>query len=953
MADGKVVIDTRIDVTGAKADMENVKKTVKKEAENVTKASKISLDIDTSKIQAILDDTEKSAKSKAASIAAIYRKAGYDSSEAFSLAWTNIERGTASLEDASSKTKKWKSHVDNTKHSFDSINNALKSIVKKLAVVFSVRKLINIGTEAVELASDIEEVQNVVDTAFGDMAYKMEKFADTAIETYGISKLTAKRTGSTYMAMAKGLGLSMEEASNMSITLTGLTADMASFYNVSQEVADTAIKSVFTGETESLKRYGIVMTEVNLQEFAYKQGITKKISAMTQAEKVQLRYNYVMSQTTLAQGDFAKTSDSWANQTRILSERWKEFLSVVGTGLIQILTPALRVSNDFLSTMISLANAIAKAFGGNSLSVTKQQNDNISGITDATNDATDATKDLAKAQQGLSPLDELNVVQRDTTTSSGGADTSVASGIGGIVQVTKEVPEANDGLSKLQSILEPLSKISLTNLNTALGTLKDALGKFGDRVGEGLKWLYDNVLVPFATWTIQEAIPSFLKLLSSALGLIVAVWDSAKPALQWLWESFLKPLASFTGDVIVNLFDDIASFLDTVIKNQTAVDVLAGIGLGLATIKGASVVTSSMSAFSTWLKGLSTLGQIGVGIGVALVGFEIGKTLYEKVPSVQEVTDALVALFGDLFTGKTKLGDLTADIKLMVTDTVATVKSKISAVTSKIGSFTYNLVSKIAEKSDAIKSKVKGVVDKLGNFAYNIVSKITEKADNVKTKINTSIKNIGNFTYNMVSKISEKADTIKTKINGVVGKIGNFAFNLYGAVKSTANGLKDTINGILLKVGSFAVNISLAIGTKWESFKSTLKSWVGNIITWLNNNLIDKLNSFFTVTIPKNDVTKFLGVSGTHSIISLPKIPALATGAVLPANNPFLAMVGDQKHGTNIEAPLDTIVEAFKIANRENQQRVVFEVVGDPHGMFRVMQKQAEDYLDSTGRQPF
>ena len=153
------------------------------------------------------------------------------------------------------------------------------------------------------------------------------------------------------MAMAAGMGLANDSASDMAVALTGLSADMASFHNVGH--ASTALKSIFTGETETLKQFGIVMTDANLQAYALSKGITKSTVDMSQAEKVQLRYNYVMSQTALAQGDFAKTSDSWANQTRILSEQWKEFGATIGTVLMNVLLPAVKAINSLLSQLIA------------------------------------------------------------------------------------------------------------------------------------------------------------------------------------------------------------------------------------------------------------------------------------------------------------------------------------------------------------------------------------------------------------------------------------------------------------------------------------------------------------------------------------------------------------------------------------------------------------------------
>ncbi|MCR5817203.1 MAG: hypothetical protein K6F91_09990, partial [Ruminococcus sp.] len=230
------------------------------------------------------------------------------------------------------------------KQTFDSLKTSILGAKEKLSdftktliaagAAIAVNKLKDLSSAAIETASDLREVQNVVDTSFGDLSYKMEDLSDKAIETLGISKLTAKETGSTFMAMARGMDLEANAAADMSIALTELSADMASFYNVEQQVAATALNSVFTGETETLKKFGIVMTEANLNAFALEQGIEKTVKQMTQAEKVQLRYSYVMQQTSLVQGDFAKTSGEWANRSRILKEEITELSAMVGEELI-------------------------------------------------------------------------------------------------------------------------------------------------------------------------------------------------------------------------------------------------------------------------------------------------------------------------------------------------------------------------------------------------------------------------------------------------------------------------------------------------------------------------------------------------------------------------------------------------------------------------------------------
>lgn len=311
------------------------------------------------------------------------------------------------------------------------IGEGLMNVKQKLGKVgaavgaaFSVKALVDFGKSAIETASDLQEVQNVVDVSFGELGYKMEAFADKAIESFGISELAAKKTGSTFMAMAKGMDVAEGAASDMAISLTGLSADMASFYHVDQETAATALKSVFTGETETLKQFGIVMNEANLKAFALSQGITKSYDSMTQAEKVQLRYAYVMKQTAFAQGDFARTSDSWANQTNTLSQKWKQFSGIIGTALVQTLLPAVRTINAALDKLISAAKAaveaLAKVFGweiesNDSEEKAKAQADALAQSVDNQEELTEETKKTNKAaNDNLQSFDRINKLQADS-----------------------------------------------------------------------------------------------------------------------------------------------------------------------------------------------------------------------------------------------------------------------------------------------------------------------------------------------------------------------------------------------------------------------------------------------------------------------------------------------------------------------------------------------------------
>ena len=208
------------------------------------------------------------------------------------------------------------------------------------------RALVDFGKKSIGLASDLQEVQNVVDTAFPNMSKQVEEFAQSAISSAGLSETAAKQFMGTYGTMAKSFGFTEDAAFELSTTLTQLAGDVASFYNISVEEAYTKLMAVFTGETEALKELGVIMTETELNAYSMSKGIEKGTKGMGKQEKAALRLEYVMESLSAAQGDFVKTSGSWANQTKILAENWDSFSASIGEGLISTLTPAVQFINN-------------------------------------------------------------------------------------------------------------------------------------------------------------------------------------------------------------------------------------------------------------------------------------------------------------------------------------------------------------------------------------------------------------------------------------------------------------------------------------------------------------------------------------------------------------------------------------------------------------------------------
>ena len=217
-----------------------------------------------------------------------------------------------------------------------------------------------IAGASIKMASDFTESLNKVDVAFKSSSKEVRKFAETTLETFGIAEGTALDMAALFGDMATSMGVPTDKAADLSTAMVGLAGDLSSFKNINIKEVTTALNGVFTGETESLKRLGIVMTQTNLKQFALSKGMSGNLEVMTQAQKVQLRYAYILEKTKNAQGDFARTSDGSANQMRIFSESVKELSVAFGEILLPYFTKAITYVNKVVKAFVNLSPATKK-----------------------------------------------------------------------------------------------------------------------------------------------------------------------------------------------------------------------------------------------------------------------------------------------------------------------------------------------------------------------------------------------------------------------------------------------------------------------------------------------------------------------------------------------------------------------------------------------------------------
>lgn len=271
---------------------------------------------------------------------------------------------TASIQEAREELARASAALDQLEDHTNKSTDAFSRLAKAIGLVMIARKALDTIKTGIDYASDLAEVQNVVDVTFGSATEAINSWSKECLAAYGMNEVSAKRYAGTIGAMLKSSGLAGDAIVDMSKDVVGLAGDMASFYNLDLETAFEKIRSGISGETEPLKQLGINMSVANLEAYALSQGITTAYNEMSQAEQVMLRYNYLMSTTADAQGDFARTQDSYANQTRLLSESWLEFTGVMAEQLLPVLTTIVSWLNNIVAFLTENADMVSAVLVG-------------------------------------------------------------------------------------------------------------------------------------------------------------------------------------------------------------------------------------------------------------------------------------------------------------------------------------------------------------------------------------------------------------------------------------------------------------------------------------------------------------------------------------------------------------------------------------------------------------
>ena len=807
------------------------------------------------------------------------------------------------------------------------------------------------GSQAIQTASDLEEVQNVVDVSFGSMANEVEAFAKTAIQSFGMSELTAKQTASTFMAMANGMGLALKDGKNMSLQLTALAGDMASFYNVRQDVAQTALNSIFTGETESLKKFGIVMTEANLSAFALSKGITKSYSAMSQAEKVALRYHYVLKSTANAQGDFARTSGSWANQVRILKEQFSQLLGILGKGLIQVLTPIVQVLNKLLSYLIAIGNAIAKLFGGGKITSISNTLGNASGsagdlndnIGDTSGSLEDANNNAKKLQKTIASFDELNVLNSKDT-SSGGTSGTGGGGISGELEIpdyTTQVEEGSLKLGKLGETLANLAK-SFARLAKSLGdvlipafeafyktALERAIKAIGDLINEMLKFL-GGELDKWSDWLTKNK--DQIVIFATNLGRIVEPLALiVSEILRVAWEALATALTLIgnavraIADAIINMdLKDISTILSILLAITS---IKAGVEVGKMFRSMNNDIDGNLIDKLAYLEGYLT-GDGKLSVGLTKFGNKF-KSVFAKIgASLSPITSGAMTAFsatlnqigasgGALTKLKATLAGIGGGVKGLFTILKA---NPVGAIITAIGLVITALIH-LWNTNEGFRNWVmefyngciKPVFEWIGKTISELwnehLKPLWEKLKPGITSIWETIKTVWDAIANLIGGILVFLSPIISGILARIGSVVEYISTYIGMIADVLSGIIDFIAGVFTGDWERVWNgVKEIFSSIWEGIKKLAKSAINTFANTVNG-IIRGLNK---IHLPNWEILGSLAGKG----INIPLIPTLAKGGVL--TSPTIAMMGEYAgayHNPEIVTPQNILRETIDASN--------------------------------------
>ena len=773
---------------------------------------------------------------------------------------------------------------------------------KKIAGALSIAAFAKFTKDCIEVGSNVTEVQNVVDTAFGDLSHQADLWASNAMTNFGLSELSAKKYMGVFGQMSNAMGITGQAALDMAEDVTGLTGDVASFYNLSTDEAYTKLKSIWTGETETLKDLGVVMTQTNLDQYALNNGFGKTTAKMTEQEKVMLRYQYVTSALSNATGDFVKTQDSWANQTRILSLRFEQLKASLGKGFIALFTPILRGFNNLLAGLQKVADGFAsfvQMLTGADVSTSMGSiSSDIAGIGDDASSAADNVGDIGSAakktakdiEKSLAGFDQINKLTEptDDSSDSSGSTGGTSSGIGSVDLVpdvsgsTSNATSAiSDFVNKAKKELDKLRKWSASAFSPSMSRIWDGLTKNTDTAKKNLTSAFNDIraLGPPLLNYFNGPFTNYLVTWVDTNGSILnGLFDSFNTVFSDVWNKAAYPILANFVSVGLPMLTDFAS--QTLSLNGTIFD------------------TFKASWNSLWSEGVSptieSISNVWIGLVNTMAGAwnEWGEPIFTGIKAAVKTT-------GDVFL------DIWNNMLQPVWENALDVIDRV---------WSEHLQPLLANFLDFVGEVVTCATTIYNNFIAPVVGFLSELLGPIFIAIFDSI---GNKVGVVVGTIADLMNDTITVFKGVIQFIKSV---FSGDWEGAWNGIVTAFDGIFSGIADIAKGpINMVIGLI-NGLLSGMQRGINAVVKGVN-----KLSFKVPNWVP--------GIGGEDFGFHLPeadfsKIPYLAQGGYVKPNTPQLAMIGDNRHQGEVVAPEDKLLDmAQKAAAMASSAELLAEAI--------------------------
>lgn len=876
--------------------------------------------------------------------------------------------------------------VQSTGKILGKLKSSIKGVGTAIAAAFAVKEIIQFGAEASKAAREASDsmmgLRSILEgqgRSFSDA----KKFIDEYIQD-GLIPMTDAT------AAYKNLASRGYDDTQIQQVMTALKDASAYGRQASYSMGD-AVKSA----TEGLKNENSVLVD--------NAGVTKNVAKMwedyarsigttsqnlTQQQKIQAEVTGILEETRFQTGDAARVAGTLTGEIQRLSFGFNNFKVAVGNIVNPILKTFLPVINAALTAITKFANTVATAvnnfFGtemnmiadtaNNTANSYDSMADSADNYADSTKDMADATKEAQKANKGyLSGLDDIKKFTADnktasttTSTKTPAASTSTSTGIETLPKKTNSVlSQVETGFSnfatKIKGFMEPLT----TQIERFAGIAKSAF-----------TWFFENVLKPLGSWVVNEALPRFFQTLGSVLGIVNNVLEALKPSWQWLWDNVLKKIAEWTAGEFLEIWDKIneglATFGEWCKKNpQTIKNIIVVITSFFAAFKFVKLI-SDITKFIKTIGGISGVMKTVGGLATTAFSHPIALAIAAVVAAgvlVWQNWDTIKAKGKEIWNSiTTYLSTTWNTIKTNATTIFNNVKNNVSTAWNNIKT---NASTKWNEIKTSLSTKWSEIKSNASATFTNIKTNVSNAWTAAKTKTSTlwgSIKtNVSNVWSNLKTKASSSFSGIKTTINNAWTSIKDKASSSWSTVSSKVGGVLDSI---ITKASNMKTTIRDSFVNAFNGIVSMIKTPVNSIISFINAmisgvvggiNLI--LQAFNKLKIDIPDWVPIYGgktISFNFRTLTAPQIPYLAKGAVIPPNAPFMAMLGDQKHGTNIEAPLSTIEEALEnvlmrqgATGGNNGGSYRFTAQINRRTLFDEMIDEAKMRQMQTGRNPF